>query len=353
MPRPVRRHLSEGLLGWDAHRYLQIAERGYEALPPVELRFFPVFPLTVRVFDRLLPGGTGLASLFVANLAALGFAAVLHRLVVVETGDRALARRAAWMAALTPAGFVLVWGYSEALWGLVGAGAVLAARRRRWWVAAAMGLLCGGLRPVGLLMCLPLVIEAARGLGAPRFWAASPSLSGAQAAQNRARRLAGLLVPRLAAVAAPAAGAGAYLWWVGARFGDPLLPYTIQQRHSFRGPTVDPYTALSAPVGQLLRGELHLESLRLVWVVVLVALVAVCGRRWPASYTALAAVMVTVAVCTTRLGSFERYSFGVFPISVAMATVSARPTVERLVLLLGAATMGIYGLLALLGGYVP
>lgn len=337
MPESVRRHVEQGVLGWDAQRYFQIADRGYPALPQVELRFFPVFPMTVRLFDRVLPGGAGFAVLFVANVAALAFGALLHRLVMVETADRRLARRAAWTAAFTPAGFVLVWGYSEALWGLAGVGAVLAARRGRWWMAAACGAACGGLRPVGLLLCLPLAIEAARDLRRRRV----------RATVGRA------LVPRMAAVAAPAAGAAAYLWWVGARFGDPLLPYTIQQRRSFRGPTVDPFTALSGPVGQLVRGEIHVESLRVVWVVVLVALLVVCGRRWPASYTALAAATVMVALCTTRLGSFERYSFGIFPIPLAMATVSAKPVVERIVLVLGAATMGVYGLLALLGGYVP
>ncbi|MBW3615374.1 MAG: hypothetical protein KY439_08720 [Actinobacteria bacterium] len=334
MPEPVRRHVSQGLLGWDAERYVQIAERGYAALPRVELRFFPVLPLAVRLFDGLLPGGAGVALLVVANLAALAFGAVLHHLALVETADRALARRAAWMAAITPAGFVLVWGYSEALWGLLATGAVLAARRRRWWIAAALGLAVGGLRPVGLLVCLPLAIECVRDL-------------------RTRRRLGRAWAPRLAAVAAPVAGAGAYLWWVGTRFGDPLLPYTIQQGRSYRGAAVDPFTALSAPFGALLRGEFSLESLRVVWALVLVTLVVVCWRRWPASYAALAAAAVAVALCTTRLGSFERYGFTTFPIPLALATVSARPLFERIVLVLGGATMGVYGLLALLGGYVP
>lgn len=331
MPEPVRRHVAQGVLGWDAQRYVQIAERGYEALPLVELRFFPLFPLTIRAFDRLLPGGAGWVALLLANLAALVFGAVVHRLALVETGDRELARRGAWMAAMVPAGFVLVWGYSEALWGVVATGAVLCARRRRWWAAAGLGLLCGGLRPVGLLMSLPLAVEAIRDL----------------------RGAGGRPASRLAAVAAPLAGAGAYLWWVGARFGDPLLPYTIQQRAAFRGATVDPVTALAGPLAGLLRGELTIESLRVVWAVVLVALVVVSFRRWPASYGMLAATTLAVALCTTRLGSFERYGFSTFVIPLALASVSARPNVERAVLVLGAATMGVYGTVALMGGYVP
>ncbi|MBW3556432.1 MAG: hypothetical protein KY454_05770 [Actinobacteria bacterium] len=334
MPEPVRRHVSEGLVGWDAQRYVQIARLGYAALPRDELRFFPVLPLTVRLFDRLLPGDAGMALLVVVNLAALGFGAILHRLALMETADRALARRAAWTAAMTPAGFVLVWGYSEALWGLVATAAVLAARRRRWWIAAASGVVAGGLRPVGLLVCLPLAIECVRDLRA-------------------GERLGPAVGPRLAAVAAPFAGAGAYLWWVGTRFGDPLLPYTIQQQSSYRGATANPFSALSPPLGALLRGEFSLESVRLVWAVVLVALVVVCARRWPASYAALAAVAVALAICSTRLGSFERYGFTTFPISLALATISSRPVVERIVLVLGAAAMGVYGTLALLGGYVP
>ena len=329
VPEPIRRHVAQGLLGWDAERYLQIAASGYTALPATELRFFPLLPALVRWLDPVLPGGPGAALLAISNLAALAFAVVLHRLALRETGDVTLARRAAWFASIFPTGFVFAWGYTESLWCALSAGALLAARRNRWWAAAGLAAAAALLRPVGVLLALPLVIEAFRCM--------------------QGRRQA----PALLAPLAPVAAAGAYLGWVGRSFGDPLLPFTIQQTASFRGETVDPLRALWRPTAALLTGEVTIDSLRAVWFVGLAALVVVVARRWAASYAVFAVSMLVVALSTTRLGSFERYTFTAFPILLALATVSARPALERVLLAAGGALLGVYGLLALLGAYVP
>lgn len=332
VPEPIVRHVAQGVLGWDAERYVQLAQRGYGELPLVDVRFFPLLPLATRALDRVLPGGTGFALLALTNVAALAFGVILHRLALLETGDHRLARRAAWFAAIFPSGFVLAWGYTEAPWCALTAGTFLAARRGRWWAAALLGAAAGLLRPVGLLLAVPLAIEAwRRRRGAP--------VAGAVAA--------------MAAVVAPVVGAAAYLGWVARTFGDPLLPFTIQERSDFRGRPTDPLDALRAPATALARGEFTVASLRVLWALVLVALVVVVWRRWPAGYAAFATLSLAVALSTTRLGSFERYGFTAFPVLLALATVSARPLVERLLLLTGGALLGVYGLMALLGAYVP
>jgi hypothetical protein len=337
-PSAVRHHVAQGLLGWDAERYVNIARFGYAPLPRIEIRFFPLVPLATRALDVVLPGGAGVALLVLANVAALLFVIVLHRLVVFETGDRELARRAAWFGAIMPAGFVLAWGYTESLWAALATGAFLAARRGRWWTAALLALLVGAIRPVGVLIAVPLAIEAARGLRRPAWsWSRRRSWPW----------------PAAAAVLSSFVGAGAYLWWVGATFGDPLLPYRIQQGPKFRGPAEGPWTALQEPAHALLAGTWDVGSIRVVWAVALVALIAVSFRRWPVSYGAFATVSLVVALSTSHLGSFERYTFTTFPVVLAMASLSSRAWVERSFLAVGAATMTLYGLLALLGAYTP
>lgn len=335
LPEPMRRHIGQGLLGWDAERYLQIATSGYHALPRADLRFFPFLPILVRLVDTVLPGGPGWALLALANGAALVAGMVLHRLASEETDDPALARRAAWAVALFPAGFVLAWGYTESLWLALSAGCVLALRRRRWPVAAVLGLAAGLLRPVGMLLAVPAAIEvlSAARMARPR-WA--PVLRG------------GVL-----AVAAPVAGALSYLAWVGRSFGDPLLPFTIQQSQSFRGAPTDPVRALWHPAVELARGDLSVTTVRVGWALLLVLLLVVVVRRWPASYGAFAGVLLAVALSTSRLGSFERYSFTTFPFLLAVATVTRRAVVERVALAVGAGAFALYGFLALLGAYVP
>lgn len=335
VPEPIRRHVAQGLLGWDAERYVQIATSGYASLPRSELRFFPLLPLLTAAVDPLLPRGQGFALLTITNLSALVFGMLLHRLALVETGDTHLARRAAWYAAVFPAGFVFAWGYTEALWCALGAGALLAVRRDRWWLAVVLGLAAGLLRPVGLLLAIPLAVEGVRALRAGT--AGSP--------RGRGRIVA--------AIASPCVGTLAYLTWVGRTFGDPRLPFAIQQTAAFRGPATDPLRAVWRPAAALLRGQVTLESVRVLWAVGLVALVVVLWRRWPRSHAAFATAVVVVALSTSRLGSFERYTFTAFPIALALATVSARPAADRVLLAAGGSFLGVYSLLALLGAYVP
>src|SRR5437868_1457691 len=73
------------------------------------------------------------------------------------------------------------------------------------------------------LLAAPAVVEGLRGVR---------GLSASEAAG------------RLAAVAAPFAGVGTYLIWVGARFGHPMLPLDIQQRSWLRDGFLNPAVAL-------------------------------------------------------------------------------------------------------------
>ena len=168
---------------------------------------------------------------------ALGL--LLYRLVCLETGDGALARRAVWLVALAPPAYVFVMGYTEATASALAVATFLALRTRRWGCAALSGALAGLARPVGVLLVVPAVIEATR---------------GRRTARPRQRG------PRLLAALAPAAGAGAYLGWVQLRFGDWLLSVADPAgRHNLRGalaPTRSPpSTAQCARAAERPRGR--------------------------------------------------------------------------------------------------
>ncbi|MCA1841776.1 MAG: hypothetical protein LC792_01040, partial [Actinobacteria bacterium] len=264
--------LSQGLLAWDGDWYLHIARHGYAAVTAEGLRFFPLFPLAARGLAPLLAGSTGAALLVLSNGGALVLGALVHRLGLEETGDECLARRAAWLVALVPPFFVLVMGYAEPIALSLAVAVFLAMRRRRWWPAAAAGLLAGLARPSGVVLALPVAVEAWRGLRD----------AGAR------ERLA-----RAGAVAAPLVGAGSYLAWVGARFGDPWLPLRAQQLDYLRGGTADPLATLATAAGHLVQGRWADHNIaRAPWLLALAALVVVAFRRWPLPYGALAAATV-------------------------------------------------------------
>lgn len=329
-PDPDRSFAS--LTAWDAAFYADIAGGGYDAVPTEGLRFFPLLPLLARLVDLLLPGGAEAAVVVVANVAALAFLALLHRLALRETGSAALARRAVWLGALAPAAFVLVMGYSEPLFAALAVATFLALRSRRFTLAAVPAFLAGLCRPVALLLSAPAAVEAARGIR---------SLP--------ARDLPG----RLLAVLAAPLGSLAYLLWARDRTGDLFRPLRFQEASHLRGEAVSPVEGLVEALRDALDAHRVGPALHVAWALVAVALLVVAFRRLPASYGLFATASILVALSSRNLDSFERYALGAFPLVIAAASLTGRDDVERGVLVLLGGGMTGYAMLAFFGVYVP
>ncbi len=325
-PRPVA--LGQGLFAWDASYYRAIAEDGYRAVGHGSLRFFPLVPMLARVGGWISFDHTAAALIVIANVSALLFGGLLHRLARRETGDAALARRAAWFGALFPAAFVLVLGYAEATAMMLGVLVFLGIRSNRFLWAAAAGFLAGLCRPVGVLLVIPIAVEGARG------W---------REASGRAR------AARVTAVVAPVAGALAYLAWVGAEFGDFWKPISLQNHATLRGGFQDPVTRTIDAVGDLVGGDRFGSGLHILWAAVFVALFVVLVRRFPASYSSYAAVTLLLGLSAQNLDSFERYCWSTFPFVLALAVATDRDEVERGAYVLAAAALVGYSTLAFLG----
>jgi len=99
-PRPTA--LRQGLFAWDAAFYRSIATHGYDGLSRAALRFFPLVPALAKALGVVFFSRYGVALIVIANASALVFAALLHRIALLETGDAHLARRAAWFGAVFP-----------------------------------------------------------------------------------------------------------------------------------------------------------------------------------------------------------------------------------------------------------
>ena len=328
--RPVQ--LGQGLFAWDAAYYRAIAEHGYDALPNAALRFFPAVPLAARGLGVVLLGHPGLALLVIANVSALGFGALLHRLTKMETGDAGAASRAAWFAALFPAASALVMGYADATALVLAVGVFLALRTDRFALAGALGLAAGATRPLGALLAVPALVEALR---------------------HRSGVSVGGWARRAAAVAGPPLGLGAFLAWVGATRDDAWLPFSVQQRDSLRGDFVNPVSRLIDAAGDLGGGDRFGSGLHLVWAIGFLALLVVVARRLPAAYTAFTAITLLVGLSAENLDSFERYAMGAFPLLVALALLTGRREVERLAFTLAAGGLVGYSVLAFFGVSVP
>jgi hypothetical protein len=187
-------------------------------------------------------------------------------------------------------------------------------------------------RPVGALLLVPAAVEALRG------WRATGP---------------GERVGRLAAVAAPVVGTGAFLGWVGWRYGDALAPLRLQVEGGHHGRLVDPLVTLAHDASYLAHGHHLGEGLHLPWALVALALLVVAFRRWPVSYGAFAAAVLLVALTGSNLDSFERYALSAFPLVLAGASLTASRRVKWAVIVASGACLVGYAVLAFANVYVP
>ena len=330
----------ERLTRWDSQWYAHIARHGYGLTKVVpdgrhlsDLAFFPLYPS----LERAVHAVTGLrypdAGLVVTALAALGTAAVLHDLGLRLYGARAgLVLVLLWAA--VPVGIVESMAYSEALFTLLAAGAVLAVVREKWVLAGLLASLAGLTRPVGLAVVAGIGVAAlVRVLRRDATW----------------RVLAG-------AVLAPMGWLG-YLLWVGARVGDPLGYFTVAGRW---GNSFDGGAAYVSWVGGFLRGgpaQVLLGVLLVVGTGVVGWLVWLGVRdRQPVVLVGYTVTLVLLAFTSSGyFGSKPRYllpAFGLL-LPVAVRLGRARPVVTWSVLGLLTAVASTYGALWLLGPGPP
>jgi hypothetical protein len=328
----VQARVHAGLLGWDAGWYEAIARHGYAGAGHQSLRFFPLVPLLVRLLSFVPGVSPGTALVVLANAVALGAAAALAALVRADIGDERWAVRSAWLVCLMPPAFTMVMGYAESTFLLLAVGVFAGLRRGRWGTAAALALLAGLTRPLGPLLAVPAAVEAWRG------WSAAP---------GRAR------VGRVAAVVAAPLGAGAYLGWVGWRYGDAWAPLRVQTDPAHRGGLADPIVTLGRDLRSLVDGSHLGQGLHVPWVLLAVALVVVAFRLLPASYGLFAAAVVALAWSGPNLDGFERYASSAFPLLVAGAGLLRDGRVERAVYVLVAAGLAGYSVLAFTNLYTP
>jgi hypothetical protein len=330
-PLPIQARL--GLLGWDAAWYRDISRSGYGGVAKVGLRFFPLFPLIARVVSWLPGVSAGTAVLVVANVSALVVGPLIYELAYRERQDPDLARRAVWIMYLAPTAFVLVMGYAEATLMVATLAALLALRRGRWWIAAVAGILAGLTRPVGLILVVPAVFEV---------WKVLRTASRKQ------------VVGMAAAVVGPALGTGAYLAWAEHRFSNNLLyPLSVQQASASRGGWIDPVRALWRAANLAAAGGHLSAGIHVVTAFALVALIVVCWRRWPASFTAYAVAVTVVGLSARNLDSLERYSLSTVPLVLAAADLTGSGTRERAVFVALGAALVACSVLAFSGLLVP
>ncbi|MBW3618720.1 MAG: hypothetical protein KY461_00610 [Actinobacteria bacterium] len=329
--------VAAGLERFDALWYLAIAADGYPtgtAGVPQAAAFYPGYPLAVGLLGRLLAGAYLLAANLVSVAATAAGLAGVHRLAALARPDAgpALPRRALLLLAVFPTSFFLLAPYSEALFLAASTWALVAALERRWALATATAAVAGLTRNVGVLLVVPLAIEA--------WWAWR---DGDRGPGGRAWALG--------AVAGAPVGAALWLavgwrWW-----GVPFAPLQVQA--GWQRELTWPWETLADGVRAGLAspgvypGGYHAADL----LVVLPVLAAVGWLlvRGPASLAwyslAHALVWLVLPFPARPFMSVPRFALGVAPVFLAFAVWTRRGEVERTWVAVSAALLGVHALL--------
>lgn len=146
---------------WDGLWYYSIANFGY-AGRATATAFFPLFPLTLRIFQGSVIGGV-----VISLVSFIGAEWFLVRLVNQEFGQKA-----AWYAGLAlaffPTAFYANAVYSESLFLVLALGALYYFRNRRYWVAGPLAALTTLVSIYGVLLAAPFLILLWQQEG--RYW---------------------------------------------------------------------------------------------------------------------------------------------------------------------------------------
>ena len=148
---------------WDAPHYLGLAENGYvtEGDPRFHIVFYPLYPALTACLRPLFGGDTALAACVLSNLCFLGAGVALTWAVWLRQG-RECALRALPLMMLCPYSVFCSTAYTESLFLLLCALAVLFARRERFGWAIFFGALAANTRMPGVLIAVPIFYEMLR-----------------------------------------------------------------------------------------------------------------------------------------------------------------------------------------------
>lgn len=165
---------------WDTIWYDDLARLGYNMRGPngyTNVAFFPLYPLLTRTLhDAVAFVGhsvLGIAmpdaywppyiipAMIVSNVCAIAALLFFYTFLRLDH-DRAVARRAVTLLALSPMALYLFAAYSEGTFLLCAIAFFYALRLERWWQAGLWGLLAGATRAPGALLLVPFLMAWAQ-----------------------------------------------------------------------------------------------------------------------------------------------------------------------------------------------
>jgi len=146
--------LVEPLRHWDGTWYVTVATEGYTSAHSANAAFWPLYPWLMELGVQLTGWTPETIGYLISNVAFYFALHFLFRLVTLDFNPT-IARRTLWAIALFPTAFFFTAVYTESLFLMVVAAALLCARRGDWLLAGLIGLLAALTRSAGVMLLAP------------------------------------------------------------------------------------------------------------------------------------------------------------------------------------------------------
>lgn len=143
---------------WDTEHYLYLSEKGYKAGSPT-CAFYPLWPLTVRLFASLVKCNHVLVGLLLSNAVSLLGLCLFFRLTKRRFGESV-----AWLSLtcllVFPGSLFLQFNYSESLFFTLLMLLCVGLDEDRFWIAVVAAFFLPLTRAVGVLCVVPILATA-------------------------------------------------------------------------------------------------------------------------------------------------------------------------------------------------
>jgi Gpi18-like mannosyltransferase len=318
-PRDFETHpLIDASLRWDAGWYIDIARDGYEWTGAGEesVAFFPLFPILLKAILLIIPDSMLYLSAVLLNHAIFFVALLPVWLYAYRFGGRPVAQRTLLLLCLFPTAFFFNAVYTESLFLLLSAIALLALHKSHYLIAGTVGFLTSLTRPTGVLLGLPFLIQ---------LW------------RNRTDDWKQSVVNGWPIVLVPA-GLAAYMGYLWYAFGRPLGFLEVQE--AWGHVQMLPTTAIIESFRYLIETEVRdvfyvmgaVNTFLTVWALVM-AFVIIRSDSLGSSF-AFAAVLMPLAagVESMPVVSMARYVLILFPLFIPMAIWARNWSIQALII---------------------
>ena len=313
---------------WDTRHYIGIAENGYTAVGDerLQLVFFPLYPLLMRLVSPLTGGDVFYAGLCVSLVCAAVAAGLLYDLAHGYFGGRGAALSVAYFL-LSPLSVFLCCAYTEALFICLTLAAIVLFRRGRPWLAALCGALSAFTRMPGVVIAGVFIIGA---IG--RFGQGKLRVRDALACAGQV-----LIV-----------FAGLFAYWAVNWFvtGDPFMYMTYQAENWYQAPGSF-WNTVGNTTYYFLTGVgeddwLFTWGFQLLCMFYVFYLLCFGQRKLPFDLAAYGYVYVAVVLAPTWLLSGARYLYALAPLPLLQARMHRSAFWHALALALSALLLVIW-----------